>query len=155
MDDHLDPSMVQVLVLDDQKQEIYFSPHGRRSDSFQLQAVGRLKVCIRNGLHLDHMIAAKRKDKIERRVGLHIQVKTYDGANNVHAGIQKVNSEIWNFRSHHDHMRTREADHRALAESTFSGILFWAIMEALFVLLTGVGQVFLVRRFFEKQRRLY
>eukprot|EP00547_Thalassionema_nitzschioides_P009047 CAMPEP_0194226122 /NCGR_PEP_ID=MMETSP0156-20130528/41207_1 /TAXON_ID=33649 /ORGANISM="Thalassionema nitzschioides, Strain L26-B" /LENGTH=147 /DNA_ID=CAMNT_0038958367 /DNA_START=287 /DNA_END=730 /DNA_ORIENTATION=- len=147
--------MTQVLVLDEDHKELYMSSEGAKADTFQISSMGRLNVCVRNGLHLEDWVARQRKDKIARRIGLHIQVKTLDVTNSVHSSIQKVNSQIWNFRSHHDYMRTRELEHRTLAERTFSGMLFWAILEALFVLLAGCAQVFFVRRFFEKQRRLY
>ena len=59
-----------------------------------------------------------------------------------------------NMADHQSYLREREAAHRALAEETFSAVLFWTVVEALVLASVAGGQIFYLRRFIEKRRYL-
>lgn len=59
-----------------------------------------------------------------------------------------------NMADHQSYLREREAAHRALAEETFSAILFWTVAEALVLASVAGGQIVYLRRFIEKRRYL-
>ena len=62
--------------------------------------------------------------------------------------------QLENMADHQAYLREREAAHRALAEETFSAVLFWTVVEALVLLTTAGGQIFYLRRFIERRRYL-
>ena len=59
-----------------------------------------------------------------------------------------------NMADHQSYLREREAAHRALAEETFSAVLFWTVVEALVLASVAGAQIFYLRRFIEKRRYL-
>ena len=59
-----------------------------------------------------------------------------------------------NMADHQSYLREREAAHRALAEETFSAVLFWTVVEALVLASVAGGQILYLRRFIEKRRYL-
>jgi hypothetical protein len=63
-----------------------------------------------------------------------------------------VQSELLALTHHHDYLRMREAAHRVVVEATFSGVLFWTIVEATLVICLAIGQVMYFRNFLEKKR---
>lgn len=56
---------------------------------------------------------------------------------------------------HMNHMRVREAEHRDLAEQTYSGLIFWTIVLFVCLVAVAVGQVLAIMRFFQAQKKLY
>jgi len=142
-----------------EERALYSSPPAVRTGTFSLTTTGRIHLCVRIGMHqvtklMDKKYYAKYiKDNYQ--VGIDLHVQALDEKSAVHALIQKVHSQIWNLRSTQDYMRTREALHRQLSESTFSGMLFWSLLEAFFVFLIGFGQVYYIKQFIDKKRQYY
>jgi hypothetical protein len=149
LDDKYSPEGLSVVILNDHMDIIYQSPYDARSGTIQATGLGRLYVCVRHGIDRQ----ARSSNKNIRRVGLDVQVKVADSSNDLSSLVQNVQSAVWNFKIHHDYMREREAEHRVMAETTFSRLLFWALTEATCVILAGVAQIVVMRRFFDEKRR--
>jgi hypothetical protein len=91
-------------------------------------------------------------DYMDRSVAFEVQVT----AEELTAPAVKLTSEIvqklWNLQTHQDHMRSREALHREVAEGTFEELLKWTVAEAVALIVVSGMQVMYFRRFLEKRR---
>ena len=147
LDDNLRPDPVSVVLLNDKLEHIYKSDPYSKSGTFSVRTTGRVSVCVRNGID-----SLGVNDLKLRQVGLDVQVKTVDSTSAITEGVQRVQSKIWNFRTHYDYMRSREGKHREVAEATFTKLLVWSFVEATFVVLASVTQILYMRRFVERRR---
>jgi hypothetical protein len=146
LDDNLSPDPVSILILNDELHSLYQSPKGSTGGQFSIHAQGRLHLCIQNGL--DHA----GMDELDRGVSFEVRVSVQD----LTAPAVKLTSELveklWNLQVHQDHMRSREALHREVAEGTFEELLIWTVAEAVALVVVSGLQVLYFRRFLEKRR---
>ncbi|KAI2511212.1 emp24/gp25L/p24 family/GOLD [Fragilaria crotonensis] len=149
LDDDIPPDPIVVHVYDEKFDILYTSQPRTRSGTFAVVVTGRVNVCVISGF--DHE-SEHQRDHHTRQVGLNVQVKTLDKTSNVMTTVQRIQSKLWNFRSQYDYMRTREAQHRELAEETFTKLLIWNVIEGICVLLASGLQILYMRRFVEKRR---
>jgi hypothetical protein len=54
-----------------------------------------------------------------------------------------------------NNMHVREAEHRNLAEQTYSALIRWTIVLFLCLVVVSVGQVLSIMRFFQMQKKVY
>ncbi len=149
LDDDIPPDPIVVHVYDDEFDVLYSSQPRVRSGTFAVVVTGRVSLCVISGLDED---SEHPRDHHSRQVGLNLQVKTLDKTSTVMTSVQRIQSKLWNFRSQYDYMRTREEQHRELAEETFTKLLVWNLIEAICVLLASAVQIMYMRRFVEKRR---
>jgi hypothetical protein len=62
-----------------------------------------------------------------------------------------VDQRIGQMLQHLQHSRAREARDFALIEDNQSYVSFWSSVQCVIIMMSSVGQVFLLRRFFEPQ----
>ena len=147
LDDSLVPDPLSVVLLNGKLEQIYKSEPYSKSGMFSVSATGRVSLCVRNGIE-----SPGRKDKKLRQVGLDVQVKTLDATSAMTEIVQRVQSKVWNFKSHYDYMITRHNRHEDMVDATFTRLLVWSLVEATFVILASVAQIFYMRRFVERRR---
>jgi hypothetical protein len=148
LDDKLVPDPVSVVLLNDKLEHIYKSEPYSRFGTFSVETMGRVSLCVRNGIDSPN----QSKDRNLRIVGLDVQVKAVDSTSVITEGVQRVQTQIWNFKSHYDYMRMREGQHREVVEAAFTKLLVWSFVEATFVILASLTQIVYMRRFVERRR---
>ena len=98
-------------------------------------------------------------DGLDRSIGIDFRVDERD----IQAELRTTNDKLRNHAveltrslgnlvNHNDYMRAREANHRSIAEKTFSKLLLWAILEGVVVILVAGAQIMYLRRFIEVRR---
>lgn len=178
-----DPLLLYVTQGSDER--VVYQTRGRPSDTFRLpvQLKEQYWLCIQNSSHGPedhHLEEPEHEDGRTRRVGLayrleydhnqHDNDDDDDNNNNHHRLPQEVQSHAdeWrtqsgdihdqfrNLQSHHEYLKVRESNHRALAEHNFSAVLIWTLAEAGVVLTVACAQILYLRRFLERQNsRMY
>lgn len=66
--------------------------------------------------------------------------------------IHKSLNSILDFQTHH---RLREAQGRKRAEDLNERVLWWSVQETILMIVTGIGQVLVLRNFFTDKKTPY
>ncbi|SPQ93771.1 GOLD domain-containing protein [Plasmodiophora brassicae] len=66
--------------------------------------------------------------------------------------IRKLTDMVRGIRSEQSYQRARERAFRDTSESTNSRVMWWSIAQTVFVVVTGVWQVFYLKSFFKKKK---
>lgn len=149
LDDKLRPDPISIVVLNDKLEHLFQSTKSVHSGTFAVATTGRVSVCARNAMDDDRHT---NKDRNLRVVGLDVQVMTLDKTSAIMEAVQRLHSKVFVFKSLYDYVREREAQHREVAEETFTKLLFWSLLEAACVLVVSAAQIFYMRRFVENKR---
>jgi len=178
LDDKLsaDPLSVVAMELDTGKTH-YRSPTGQSNSFFSLYNPGtnkpqgnfvptnRYQICIQNGLiqqHPNQKHWKRKQDKFDRNVGLNIRVQpkppTITQMDTASRGMVKHADKMThtlNFLyNHYENRKFRESYHRSVVESVFTELMLWLIAEAGILIVLAVGQIYYLRRYFNKKRFL-
>jgi len=165
LEQSLEPTSVVVLK-DGTETELYRSPPEIDHERFSVPArVGSAYLlCAQNGLYHGE---DSEYDEQERQVGLRITVepafksnqdpnkvwqeqggdKFLDDASNLQQSVQQAVDHVF-------YMKTRENNHREVAEETFTELLLWVLLEFVLLFVVAGGQIYWLRRFLEKRRQL-
>lgn len=163
-----EPLLVYIMEANE-REKILWRSSGKQSSTFRIGVKGGSVpywLCIQNSSHAPDWKGdeIEHPDHKRRMVGFSFTVTNfaeqkpapaiftkdhhYDWIEN----SQLVHEELMALVHHHDYLRMRESQHRSVVEATFSGVLFWTMVEASLVILLAVGQVMYFRNFLEKKR---
>lgn len=166
LDDELSSDPVSVVVIDDDEQHVLYRSRRRSSEgtfTIQLKPDQKVNLCIQNGIlsaGRGRKSASERPhDGHSRAVGFTFSVEARNEALELESQNAKIVQaakdlarDLGNLHNHHEYMRTREARHREVVETTFSQLLTWVILEGVMVILIAGGQILYFRRFLERRR---
>lgn len=65
---------------------------------------------------------------------------------------EEIHSSLGQVVDGQTHFRLREAKGRIFAEDLNKRVFYWSIGETVFILLLGIGQVFVLRSFFTEKK---
>lgn len=65
---------------------------------------------------------------------------------------QEVHKSLIGVIDYQTHHRLREAQGRKRAEDLNERVLWWSIMETVFILITSLGQVYILKNFFTEHK---
>ena len=65
--------------------------------------------------------------------------------------IHKLLAKIDDFQTHH---RLKEAKGRKRAEDLNERVMWWSILETILILVSAIGQVFIVKNFFSEKKTI-
>jgi len=168
--DHLDDSLssepLSVVIIDAKEEHVLFRSRRRATEgSFRvnLKADQKVNLCLQNGLVTAGRgrttPSARSHDGKPRTIGFGYTVEAKDENQEVHtqnnrnlAAAADLSRSLSNLINHHQYMRNREGQHREIVEKTFAQLMWWVILEALFVVGIAGAQILYFRNFLEKRR---
>eukprot|EP00536_Pseudo-nitzschia_multiseries_P008277 jgi/Psemu1/305626/fgenesh1_kg.209_\ len=168
--DHLDDSLssepLNVVIVDAKEEHVLFRSRRRATEGnfrVNLKPDQRVNLCLQNGLVTVGRgrtgPSARSHDGLPRTVGFQYTVEAKDENQEIHTQNERnVKAARDLFRSindlinHHQYMRIREGTHRQVVETTFSNLMWWVILEAVFVVAIAGGQIMYFRNFLERRR---
>jgi emp24/gp25L/p24 family/GOLD len=163
-----DPLLVYIMEANAQEKIIWRSV-GKQSGTFRVGVKGgglSYWFCIQNSSHAPDSKAdeTEHPDHLRRLVGFSFTLTPFQEQKPAPViftpdhhwdWMEKsslVHDELLALVHHHDYLRMRESQHRIVVEATFSGVLFWTMVEASLVIALAIGQVLYFRNFLEKKR---
>jgi hypothetical protein len=171
LDDELSTEPLHIMIIQPSNGVIYYkSPLDASEGTFSVKLDPRQKlaVCVQNGLGRRRNPRSKAKpsyadkaghDGLPRTVGLVINVdvrdvtlELKDTSTKLVGSATDLARRLKDLINHHTYMRSREAKHRELVETTFSHLLLYTCLEAALVIVMALGQIMYVRRFLERKR---
>lgn len=154
-----------MILYDSKMTPVWRSKSGSSEGTFTLYGSGKYELCIQNGsIGSDDEYAPK--DGIDREVGFAIRVvpPTRNLENeagpddrltsNLLSMSVKLMAGLQTMSDHQEYMKERENRHTILADTTFSRVVQWTVLEAVVLMLIACGQVLYLRKFFEQRRYL-
>ena len=151
---------VRILETTRERAEVKWeSDVGASEGRFRFEGTGSYHFCITNGLENE-------EDEID--IAFNIRLRSlrrtespneYPGPDDqTTADIMKALFEVENnlhtLLDHQGYMREREVVHRDTAEATFARVVNWTIIKVFVVLGVAFGQIWYLKKFFEKKRYL-
>lgn len=164
-----DPLLVYIMESGKNGKILWRSSKGEPSGSFRVPISGTLRgywLCMQNSSHGpdDTSQEPEHPDHVTRSIGFSFRVESlYEMPAPLPLVFTDQQLEEWKEKSeavqfemqtlvnHHDYMRMRESDHRAVVEKTFVETLRWTLLEVSMVVLVAAGQVMYFRRFLERK----
>mmetsp|Transcript_22248 Transcript_22248/g.36137 ORF Transcript_22248/g.36137 Transcript_22248/m.36137 type:complete len:220 (+) Transcript_22248:89-748(+) len=165
--DDLIPSDPMGVILYDQKMApVWRSQQGASEGTFSIYGSGKYELCFQNGrAGSDDYFAPQ--DGIDREVGFALRVvlpnralgdKEVGPDNRLTSNLLRLSDKLMEgmqtMADHQEYMREREIRHTRLADTTFSRVVQWTVLEAIVLVLISCGQVLYLKKFFEQRRYL-
>ena len=163
-----DPLLVYIMESGKNGKIVWRSRTGEPSGSFRVPITVSLRgywMCLQNSSHGPDNTSQEPEhpDHVTRSIGFSFRVESLH--ENKPAPLiftdeqqyewteksEQIEHELHMLVNHHDYMRMREADHRAVVEKTFADTLRWTLLEVSMVVIVAVGQVMYFRRFLERK----
>ena len=168
LDDTLPADPISIVIMDTTSERMrYRSPRLATEGTFKLhlEAKQRMAICVQNGIRRLRNTSRggrqedKHIDDLERTVGLEFRVEARnehlelnESTKKLFTGAQSLNQNLGSLRSHFSYMKAREGKHRQVAETTFSQLMTWCVLEAASVVFIALAQIYYFRRFLETKR---
>mmetsp|Transcript_34675 Transcript_34675/g.81778 ORF Transcript_34675/g.81778 Transcript_34675/m.81778 type:complete len:237 (+) Transcript_34675:221-931(+) len=166
LDDNLNSEPLSVVILDAKEDHVLFRSRRRASEGnfrVNLKPDQKVSICLQNGLVTAgrgrKVPSARSHDMQTRAVGFEYSVEVKDENTEIHTqhdrnikAAEELHRSLLNLINHHVYMRAREGVHREVVETTFGNLMWWVILEAVFVIGIAVGQIMYFRNFLERRR---
>lgn len=168
LDDDISSEPLTVVIVDDKEQHVLFRSRRRASEGMfrvNLKNDQKVNLCLQNGIVTagrgKKSPTARAHDGLERTVGFEYTFDVKDEKKEIHSQNEKnvnvateLTTQLNNLMTHHQYMKIREAKHREVVETTFSQLMWWVLLEGIFVVVIAAGQVMYFQRFLERRRYL-
>ena len=163
--DDVSPQFLSVIVMQtDNDRILYRSPRNTKTNGvFEVKLADgqRVATCIQNGLRPQRTNEPPipEAEAVQRRVGFSLDLQARSETlelltqqEKLTGNAQILQRNLYSLVTHHEYMKSREAQHRELVELTFSQLLNWTLLEACMVMVLAISQVVYLQRFIEKRR---
>jgi hypothetical protein len=166
LDDGFDSEPLSVVIIDSKEEHVLFRSRRRATEGVfrvNLKPDQKVNLCLQNGLITAgrgrKSPSGRSHDGKERTVGFEYAVESKDEKSEIHTQNEKntkaaaeLKKQINNLINHFQYMRMRESKHREVVETTFTQLMWWVILEAVFVVLVASAQIMYFRNFLERRR---
>jgi hypothetical protein len=166
LDDVIDSEPLSVVIIDSKEEHVLFRSRRRATEGVfrvNLKPDQKVNLCLQNGLVTagrgKKSPSGRKHDGKERTVGFEYTVESKDEKSEIHTQNEKntkaaseLQKQINNLINHFQYMRMRESKHRQVVETTFTQLMWWVILEAVFAVLVASAQIMYFRNFLERRR---
>eukprot|EP00457_Paulinella_chromatophora_P011759 gb/GEZN01011919.1/.p1 GENE.gb/GEZN01011919.1/~~gb/GEZN01011919.1/.p1 ORF type:complete len:231 (-),score=40.07 gb/GEZN01011919.1/:341-1033(-) len=143
----LDPKGIQIM---------YHELEASGKFAFTSQTGGQHQICI--GIQQERWSQQKRKFRLslsfdtgEHAVDYQIVAKQ-EHLSAIEVEIRKLNDKIRAIRAEQAYQKRREAAFRGTSDSTNQRVMWWSIIQTLFMVASGVFQIFNLKKFFKSKK---
>ena len=166
LDEVIDSEPLSVVIIDSNEEHVLFRSRRRATEGVfrvNLKPDQKVNLCLQNGLLTAgrgrKSPSGRSHDGLERTVGFEYTVEGKDEKSEIHTQNEKntkaaaeLHKQIHNLINHFQYMKLRESKHREVVETTFTQLMWWVILEAIFVVLVASAQIMYFRNFLERRR---
>ncbi|OEU16031.1 hypothetical protein FRACYDRAFT_238615 [Fragilariopsis cylindrus CCMP1102] len=158
LDEVIDSEPLSVVIIDSNEEHVLFRSRRRATEGvFRVNLKPDQKVNLSGRGRKSP--SGRSHDGLERTVGFEYTVEGKDEKSEIHTQNEKntkaaaeLHKQIHNLINHFSFMKLRESKHREVVETTFTQLMWWVILEAIFVVLVACAQIMYFRNFLERRR---